>query len=196
MIYRVVRAKGPKAGPIEVGPAITSRPPGNVPYFVDNIWEWLRPHHMPSRRQAAFASPTPELAAMAAGGSVDDAWKVELCEQQAAVQLTRDPRPQDARYHADISRLKTTVLRELLAKSWYDLPVSERKWEAILFTPCASAQEVSDGIRNSSFLDEAAIRSVSTFWLDVDLFGSDEEPPHNEGEIFFAGSYKLIPLLQ
>ncbi len=40
----------------------TLRIPSNFPYFVDNIWEWLRPAPMPSRRHAVYASPTPELA--------------------------------------------------------------------------------------------------------------------------------------
>ncbi|MBM9536745.1 hypothetical protein [Desulfobulbus alkaliphilus] len=40
----------------------TMRPPGNVPYIVDNLWEWQRPLTFPCRRFSAYASPTPELA--------------------------------------------------------------------------------------------------------------------------------------
>jgi hypothetical protein len=116
MIYRVMRLSQAQSVPLSVTSATTSRAPGNVPYFVDNIWEWLRPEHMPSRRKAAFASPTPELAAMGANGSVDDAWQVELSENQKAVQITRDPCPEDARFHGDVARLKSVVLRQQLER--------------------------------------------------------------------------------
>jgi len=39
------------------------RPPVSVPNLVDNLWEWARPEHFPSRRFAIFASPSPESAA-------------------------------------------------------------------------------------------------------------------------------------
>ena len=83
MIYRVAR----KTDDSIIPAATTSRPPGNVPYYVDNIWEWLRPEGAPSRRKAAFASPTPELAAAGAQGNVADAWCVELVEAQFAYGL-------------------------------------------------------------------------------------------------------------
>lgn len=35
----------------------SERIPLNVPYLVDNIWEWLRPDNMPKRRRSVYASP-------------------------------------------------------------------------------------------------------------------------------------------
>jgi hypothetical protein len=35
----------------------TRRPPGNIPYIVDNLWEWMRPDSFPCRRHSVFASP-------------------------------------------------------------------------------------------------------------------------------------------
>lgn len=193
-MFRVVRLSGSKSVPVEIIPPSTSRPPGNIPYFVDNIWEWLRPSNLPSRRRSAFASPTAELAAMASGGAVADAWKVELCDNQVALQLVRGQRLYDARYHEDIGRLKAKIVRELLPKFWFDLPLSDRLSEAALFMPCASAEDVSVAIRDSRFLDEEAIRSACSFWSDVEMFSADETPPHGEGEIFFGGVYRLVPM--
>jgi hypothetical protein len=194
MIYRVVHRSHLQQFPLDVVSATTSRAPGNVPYFVDNIWEWLRPDHMPSRRRASFASPEPELAALGAGGSVADAYQVELLDRQPAVQIVRDPRPEDARFHSDVARLKTLVLRQQLEKSWYDLPATERLAEATLFLPCATASEIEEAIRTSQFLNASEIQASSTFWSDVDLFAADEKPPHPRGEIFFAGAYRITPL--
>jgi hypothetical protein len=39
------------------------RTPKHVPFLVDNVWEYLRPNAMPSRRRSAFGSPTAALAA-------------------------------------------------------------------------------------------------------------------------------------
>lgn len=40
----------------------TMRPPGNVPYVVDNLWEWKRPERCADRRRSAFGSPRADLA--------------------------------------------------------------------------------------------------------------------------------------
>lgn len=48
---------------------VTRRTPGNVPYLVDNLWEYLRSENFPSRRHAVYASPTPELALANATGT-------------------------------------------------------------------------------------------------------------------------------
>jgi hypothetical protein len=193
MIYRVDRKARQSSKPTIIEPVSTSRAPGNVTYFVDNIWEWLRPEQMPSRRKSAFASPTPELAAMGAGGSVEDAWQVKLLDSQSFAQIVRGEQPHDARYHTDNSRLKV-IFKTLLGTTWYDLPAQERACEAVLFIPCATAQDVETAIRNSALLDEEAIKAVSTFWSDVELLDSDQMPAHAAGEIFFTGSYQLLPL--
>lgn len=101
MIYRAVR----KPKTLQVTALETMRPPGNVPYFVDNIWEWLHPKDMPTRRLAAFASPAADVAANAIGGSLDDVYHVELLDAQSALQLVQSKNPRDAKYHADIKNL-------------------------------------------------------------------------------------------
>lgn len=189
MIYRAVR--NPAA--MEVAARTTSRPPGNVPYFVDNIWEWLRPDGYPSRRRAAFASPDPELAMAAAGTARDDVYQVELTEGQPACQLVTGARTEDARYHADISRLKRLLLRESLGRDWFDLGEEARRTEAALFLPCASAADIEAVFGRSRRLDADKVRGASSFWVDVTLFdpAEIEVTPHPQGEIFFEGAYRL-----
>ena len=188
MIYRVAR----NADNSIIPAAITSRPPGNVPYYVDNIWEWLRPEGAPSRRKAAFASPTPELAAAGAQGNVADAWCVELVEAQFAYQITKCEHPHDAKYHPDIARLKGLIIRALRANSWFDLPLSQRKPELDLFAPCLSKSDVQDILEASTKLEAEQVKSASTFWQDVEIFDPMNAPPHPTGEIFFEGAYRLV----
>jgi hypothetical protein len=60
----------------------TRRVPSNVPFVVDNLWEYLRPEHLPSRRHAIYASPTPELALQNASvaGPLRDRYQACLLE--------------------------------------------------------------------------------------------------------------------
>jgi hypothetical protein len=188
MIYRVVR----KASDGIIPAATTSRPPGNVPYLIDNIWEWLRPEDAPSRRKAAFGSPTPELAAAGAQGDVADAWCVELVDAQSAYQIIKGEHPNDARYHADIATLKGIIIGELRRNMWFDLPLSQRKPELDLFAPCLSKSDMQEILGTSARLDAEKIKSASTFWQDVERFNSAYRPPHPTGEIFFEGAYRLF----
>lgn len=188
MIYRVAR----NVGDGSYGPATTSRAPGNVPYYVDNIWEWLRPDNAPSRRRAAFASPTPELAAAGAQGDVADAWRVELVDGQSAYQIIRGQNPHDAKYHADIARLKSLIIGDLRHCSWFDLPLSERRPELDLFVPCVSQVDVRAIVESSTRLDLEMLKAACTFWSDVEEFDPRQGPPHPTGEIFFDGAYRLV----
>lgn len=190
MIYRAVR--NPKT--LHVAARTTLRPPGMVPYFVDNIWEWLRPANMPTRRSAAFASPSAELAANAIGGSLEDVYMIELLDGQMAVQLVRSPDPSDAKYHNDLKRLRNVVLRESLGDEWAGKPLNLKGLAAALFTPCLSKKEVAEILGNSEYLNAAKIRAASTFWDDVKWIDPDDVTPSQEGEIFFSGAYKLMEL--
>ncbi len=187
MIYRVAR----NIGDVFIAAAATSRAPGNIPYYVDNIWEWLRPNSSASRRKAAFASPTPELAALCAQGNIADAWRVELAGGQPAYQIVSGETPHDARYHADVNKLKSIVVKECLGQSWYDLPLKEKSAEIGLFAPCISKFEVQEIFNNSQKLDEERVRNACTFWQDIEMFYPLRSAPHLSGEIFFEGAYRL-----
>lgn len=188
MIYRAVR----KPKTLQVAARKTMRPPGNVPYFVDNIWEWLRPKGMPSRRLAAFASPSADLVANAIGGSLDDVYHVELLDAQSALQLVQSKNPRDAKYHADIKNLRDVILRESLGDGWAGQPLNHKGLAAALFTPCLSKNEVAEILEHSEHLNADTIRAVSTFWDDVEWLRPGDALPSQEGEIFFSGAYKLL----
>lgn len=187
MIYRVARNVEQQI----FQAATTLRPPGNVPYFVDNIWEWLRPGHAPCRRRSAFASPTAELAVAAAGGKISDAWQVELVDGQPAYQIVEGAHPHDARYHEDIDQLKKYVIRRSLGQDWFNLRLAERQPEIGLFAPCLAKSDVDAIISDSKKLRADDIRDACSFWGHVKAFSGNEPPPHPTGEIFFEGPYRL-----
>lgn len=190
MIYRAVTDPN---RPIDAAPT-TPRAPSNVPFFVDNVWEWLRPQHMPSRRFAAFASPSPELAAASASLPVSNARRVVLSSGARACQIRGGDRPDDARYHSDIKALTRLVLRQQLPRAWFGQPARERWPEAVLFMPCASAEEVEAAVSASELLNAASLRDASRFWSDVEIVEPEASAiPHRTGEIFFEGPYELLP---
>lgn len=141
-----------KLGNLEVKARVTQRPPSNVPYFVDNIWEWLRPPDMPSRRLSAFATPSAPLAAAAIGRNNDHVYTVHLMDGQAPLQIVNGENPTDAKYHADIRRLQRLIVRECLGEGWANLPPPDKGLAAMLFAPCLSQQEVAEIIETVELL--------------------------------------------
>jgi hypothetical protein len=173
--------------------ATTPRAPGNVPFLVDNVWEWLRPASFPSRRFSAFAAPSIEGAAASAACNTDQVYRVELVDGQPVCQLVNGERPEDARYHADIESLKRLIIRKL-PREWYQLPSSERGIEAVLFLPCATRDDIDMVMQKSTLIDANSIRDACSFWRDVMLLdvGLTFQAMHVSGEIFFEGRYRLV----
>ena len=189
MMYRATANFTPEIVPA----ATTPRAPGNVPFFVDNIWEWLRPDDFPSRRLPAFAAPRAEEAAACASCTLDQVYRVELLDDQPVCQLIKGNRPDDARYHADIDRLKRQIIRTL-PREWYQRPLAERGIEAALFLPCATRDEMEIVMQESRLIDAERIRHSSTFWQDVVLLEKTHvtRELHPSGELFFEGMYRLV----
>jgi len=114
----------------------TRRPPGNVPYVVDNLWEWVRPETYPDRRKSKFASPKAEQALRSAGLLADCLESTGVSEEEIAssglpdeclkhvfrVEFVRDPviaqllGVEDARYHPDCQRVSSDTGYEHLEK--------------------------------------------------------------------------------
>ncbi len=157
----------------------TVRLPSNVPYAVDNLWEFLRPPEMPSRRRAVYASPTRTLArANCSGSDKGQGFCVFEMVIDGAVKLAQLP-VRDAREHADLRMLAKLVQER--ADDWMDLRDDERAFVALLFMPGAAAREIGRAKDTSpfaaAFLAEAARRS--TFWQDASTQHVDAE-----GELF------------
>ncbi|HET7569287.1 MAG TPA: hypothetical protein VFK96_01710 [Gammaproteobacteria bacterium] len=188
MIYRA--RKQPKNG-VQY-PHQTLRHPANVPYVVDNLWEWVRPEEYPDRRRSAFASPSRELAIESVHGDAI-AFEVEFLGAHTIAQLTDYD---DAKYHPECRSLKK-LLMKLLGAQWLSLPLSEKSEAGRLFLPCLGKDDVEGLFQTAAlypFRDE--VRDAVRYWSGVRLIeGADDVAA--KGEIFFEypGGYRLKPLV-
>ncbi|MCP1727624.1 hypothetical protein J2T60_001624 [Natronospira proteinivora] len=163
----------------------TRRPPGNVPYIVDNLWEWARPEDMPNRRHSVFAGPDPE--ALDIEGQ---AYQVELSSDAVVAQIPEN----DAKWHPDVKRLPKAVLKHL-GLGWATLPLEEKAHISPLWGPCLSAQEVERLLDEELLVDlKGELRKLITLWDDAKLVSQNGDCPFSTGEAFFeASSWRLIP---
>lgn len=186
VMYRYAKADADQLNPYY--PLPTRRAPGNVPYIVDNLWEWKRPKDMPSRRHCVCASPQSELAAQAGGAHSGRVFSVKVTNARTA-QI-----PQvDARYHPEVKTLPRLLLRHL-EQPWVDGPAKMKMPESLLWTPCLSQSEVEELFKTeklSPFRDE--IWSAINFWDDARPVRPGADWPFEQGEIFFeAESWELF----
>lgn len=156
----------------------SQRLPGNVPYLIDNLWEFARPQGKPSRRHAVYASPTVELALAGAhpGGPVANrylACRVVFRHEPQIFQLSVP----DARHHPDVKRLQRLVHDRMA--NWGGRDLGSKLDLAPLFMPGTTGEELRAVMENSSELrdivEEAA--AAVTIWRDV--------PDPLRGEIIF-----------
>lgn len=192
-MYRAV----PKDGFIEntvYSGQLTSRLPSNVPYIIDNIWEWLRTDNLPSRRHAIYASPTPQLALENASSVGSDTSKYVVCElviHDSNLTLAH-LNIKDARYHKDISILMRQI-NSLLGKEFSDLSIQDKMKHAALYLPAVSKNELNNYFTNEGSILVNKIKELSSFWQDT-----TNVPEDHDGELFFNlstnGSYTLKPV--
>jgi len=175
------------------------RVPRNVPYVVDNLWEWLRPKEFPSRRVAAYASPSPELALACAGATAAtrNEFAVTTVTFPGQVKIAQ-LRQKDARDHPDLKELPRAIL-EFLGNNWVSQAYRSRLDIAPLFLPVISSDEVAETMNRIPGGDELreTIGIVSRFWKDARLLtASVEHLDFLEGEIFFEAldGYCLTPV--
>lgn len=174
----------------------TVRIPSNVPYVVDNLWEWLRPESMPSRRHAIYASPTAELALANASAPLGDG------EHYIACRVVVDPghiriaqlSVRDAREHPDIRAVARWVSGQ--GQAFVALDTAQKQMMAPLFMPGLGRDELDDLRHADGLVAEVChyIREISTFW------GASATPvASSEGELFFeltdpSVTYRLEPV--
>lgn len=173
-------------------PRDSVRLPSNVPYVVDNLWEYLRPSHMPCRRHAVYASPTRALArANKMGRDKGDGfcvYKLVVDGPFAMAQLL----VKDAKCHGDIKRIAALVQQksaELLA-----LTGEARLIAGLLFMPGVTAKEWAHLRAVSPFADAfiAEACALSKFWQEA-----TPQPNGSEGELFLQlsnASYRAVNL--
>jgi hypothetical protein len=196
-IFRAVKAKTDIKRPQSY--LHTMRPPGNVPYIVDNLWEWKRPVQYPNRRYSAFASPTQELALLSAGKDAI-AYKVNFLGNYKLCQLMKNKdfnRNEDSKHHPDCTKLRRLLLNRL-SPQWVDKELHAKSDIGRLWIPCLRKGEVDALFETIEALKNIRqeIFDAITYWDDVALISQQESIPDNEGEVFFEAfdGYYLSPL--
>lgn len=161
----------------------TRRPPGYVPYIVDNLWEWTRPEGMPNRRHSVFAAPRPETIQVEG-----EPFRVKIESEACIAQIELE----DARGHRDCKNLSRLVLK-LLGRDWPTLPVQDRAQLAPLWMPCLTAEEVDQILSDSPLAEHKdELSKALTFWADARQVKLDNPLPFPDGEVFFeAESWRL-----
>jgi hypothetical protein len=174
----------------------TRRIPVNIPYLVDNLWEWLRPEGFPSRRYSAFASPTPRQAHSGVSAASDHPedfimTEVEILGDAIIAQVSEN----DAKDHPDVRKLLKEFY-SIFGLGWVEQPIETRLELSPLFLPVISKDEVDQvlhSINDGNELCEMLIKA-STFWQDVKIVKlTDERLLYSDGEIFFEAydGYRL-----
>jgi len=172
-------------------PHSTMRPPGNIPYVVDNLWEWARPAGYPNRRFAAFASPTIELATEAFGANCS-VYKVEFNNnknEKKICQLIRAEKKQDSKFHHECKMLKKLMIKNL-GNDWFSKDIREKGKISALWMPCMRKKDIESVFQNSALLKSMRdeIFNSINYWKDVVLIKNSNEIPDDKGEIFFEYS--------
>ena len=156
-----------------------TRLPGNLPYLIDNLWEYTRPANMPSRRTAVFASPSAALAlagAIAGDRSADQYHALEVMLARMPAKLMQLS-TRDARYHPDLPRLQKIV--NGAAGGWFGRNAASKAPLAPLFLPGTTKEELVSAMVESSELRALVERAAAkiTMWSDP--------PDQEQGEIVF-----------
>jgi hypothetical protein len=179
-LYRAELRSSLKTGvPIPRHPG--RRLPSNVPFAVDNIWEYARPDGMPSRRSSVYASPTPALALAGAsqgGARRDDyaACRLELVGNPRLLQIAVE----DARHHPDVEAVQKAILRRLRVGDWAAARLEHKLALAPLFLPGVTREELAQAMEKDPLLAEVVGAGAAqvTIW-------TPPAAPNPHGEIFF-----------
>lgn len=169
----------------------TMRRPANVPYLVDNLWEWKRPAGYPDRRHSAYASPTPDLA-RASSRKEGRVFKVEI--PQSTRCLIGQLELEDSKYHPECRSLPDLIFR-LLGQDWLDGSLKSKQAAGRLWMPCLAKAEV-EGLFHEEPLSRHRqdVWEAIRYWQDVRTFAPDSPMlPFPKGEVFFeADEWRLV----
>lgn len=188
-MYRLDQADSQRHNPFKA--RSTRRAPGNVPYVVDNLWEWSRPEGFPSRRHCVCASPSAALAKKLGGTSSGAVFTIKNLVGAKVAQIPQ----QDARYHPDATSLHKTLLK-LLGLAWVgdDKNLDGMLAIAPLWMPALPRQNAEVLFKNNPRLAaiEPQLRAAIKFWGDAKVVSLSDPWPFPDGEIFFeAASWEL-----
>jgi hypothetical protein len=172
----------------------TTRLPGNVPYLVDNLWEWKRPDEFPNRRNSVFASPDPG-SARDSGPKKGTVYCVEFVGNYKICQLKEFV---DSKLHHECKSLPK-VLLDCIGQKWLDSSLSEKKEAGQLWIPGLSKAEVEYLFENVAILKSVRFKVFNSinYWNDVILINNKIQNI-GSGELFFEAvdGYYLRDLYQ
>jgi hypothetical protein len=186
---KIYRAEGEGAGEeVRKRRLSTRRAPLNVPYLVDNLWEWTRPDGYPNRRHSLFAAPSREAAA-------ENAYVPEAIYEVCALlpsdaMIAQIRGVKDARFHPDCRALQRKLL-ELLGSEWTEESIEGKKAIAPLWVPCLLKEEV-EAIMPWEIREE--MRRSVTLWKDVALlpFDLNGTLADDTGEVFLEADEVVL----
>lgn len=173
-LYRGFRSKQES---LHVPRLNTWRVPTNVPYVVDNLWEWARPEGYPSRRAAAYASPSIEE--VKANGRIF-VYRLKLPAGSVVAQLEGIA---DSTFHTEVVELRGLLIKALGA-DWFSKELPLKGNEALLYCPCLHKDDVESIVSNSSILSSIGLREKIRYWSNIRLLNIDEAPLALSGEVF------------
>jgi len=176
----------------------TMRPPKNVPFVIDNLWEWLRPERFPCRRLSVYASPTPEIA-LQCGPEGGVPFEIHIPGEVKIAQLRGY---QDSKFHnecGDTALKVINLLNTITGKWWPNEEIREKREAGQIWLPCLTKSEMNALFVNIPELHsiKKEITSMIRYWYDVELLDIQyPRIPDKDGEIFFEAKdgYWLIPI--
>lgn len=187
-------------GVTRLQPQPSIRWPSNVPYIVDNLWEWQRCRrhgHLPRRRHAVYAWPRREMAENYASGKELVVYRIILHDRFKLCQVPGIP---DSRNHPDCDGLRKVVLNILAQqglvrdKGWTPAARLQAKEDiGRLWIPALTPEEIQAMSEYSEAVRHLlqAVEPTITYWKDF-LFLDENTarsgggaPAFDNGEIFF-----------
>lgn len=186
-VYRAERAGAD--GEVTKRRHSTKRAPLNVPYLVDNLWEWTRPDGYPNRRFSIFAAPSREVAAESAYVA-DTIYEVCSLVPSTAL-IAQIPGVKDARYHPDCKTLPRKLLELLGREKWTEKGLEEKRVLAPLWAPALLKEEV-ESLMPPEICEE--MKKAVTLWKDVVLlpFDVDGDLADDVGEVFIEADEVVL----
>lgn len=166
-------------------PPPTRRVPKNIPYLIDNLWEYLRPVTMPSRRHVLLASPSPEQARDSGSPTMPGGrlYRVTLPRGGTICQIPQN----DAKHHPDVSnhrRINEVLLAALGGQEFIDGDLA-RKSVFPLWSPCLLKDEVAsilDTIGDPGLVGR--LQTELSFWRDAAVVDPTGPTSFPNGEVF------------
>jgi hypothetical protein len=171
----------------------TLRLPGNVPFVIDNLWEWKRPEGFPCRRHSVYASPIPELAKKL-GREEGQVYRIKICGNYMLAQVKKH---KDSKYHPECHSLNKALQKKLGMSgrnaNWVNKSLADKTTIGRLWMPGLSKEQVEELFTDVIQLSEikSEIYEMIKYWDNVMLI-RQENICDPQGELFFESDVGYV----